>query len=157
MGEASISEEPGVNSRLDPLQAAILCEAALLEGHNRHRQAVAAVYRDRLSEMSQLQLPVGADEFAEPVYHQFVIQLPARQRDAVRTRLADLGVGTLLHYPLAAHQMPAYQDVAMDPAGLSETDGLLPRILSLPMGPHLSLDQADQVAQRVEQAIYDTF
>ena len=154
----AISEEPGVNSRLDPLQAAILrVKLPLLEGHNRHRQAVAAVYRDRLSEMSQLQLPVGADEFAEPVYHQFVIQLPAKQRDAVRTRLADLGVGTLLHYPLAAHQMPAYQDVAMDPAGLSETDGLLPRILSLPMGPHLSLDQADQVAQRVEQAIYDTF
>ena len=36
----------------------------------------------------------------------------------------DLGVGTLVHYPMAAHQMPAYQGVAVDPAGLPATEGL---------------------------------
>ena len=76
----------------------------------------------------------------------------ALKRDAVRDKLAEHGVGTLLHYPQAAHQMPAYKAqswVMIDPAGLQVTEDLLPRILSLPMGPHLSLDQAAQVAERV--------
>jgi dTDP-4-amino-4,6-dideoxygalactose transaminase len=153
----AISEEPGVNSRLDPLQAAILrVKLPLLDAHNRHRQAVAAAYREHLAEQGDLQLPVGSDERAEPVYHQFVVQLPAANRDAVRTRLAELGVGTLLHYPMAAHQMPAYRGVAVDPAGLPATEALLPCILSLPMGPHLSLEQAAQVAERLLQAMSQT-
>lgn len=155
--QPAISEEPGVNSRLDPLQAAILrVKLPLLEAHNRHRQAIAAVYREQLVGQPIVQLPAAADERAEPVFHQFVVQLPAPQRDAVRARLAELGVGTLLHYPQAAHQMPAYRGqswVGLDPAGLPSTEALLPRILSLPMGPHLSLDQAAQVAERLVQAM----
>ena len=85
-----------------------------------------------------------------------MVQLPESQRDAVRFRLSELGVATLLHYPMAAHQMPAYQGVAIDPDGLLATEALLPRILSLPMGPHLSLDQAAQVAQRLVQAVQET-
>jgi len=158
--QPAISEEPGVNSRLDPLQAAILrVKLPLLEAHNRHRQAIAAVYREQLAGQAHVQLPTGADERAEPVYHQFVVQLPAPQRDAVRARISELGVGTLLHYPQAAHQMPAYRGqswVGLDPAGLPATEALLPRILSLPMGPHLSLDQAAQVAERLVQAVNDT-
>jgi len=158
--QPAISEEPGVNSRLDPLQAAILrVKLPQLEAHNRHRQAIAAVYREQLAGQANLQLPADADERAEPVYHQFVVQLPVHQRDAVRARLAELGVGTLLHYPQAAHQMPAYRGqswVGLDPAGLPATEALLPRILSLPMGPHLSLDQAAQVAERLVQAVNDT-
>jgi len=157
--QPAISEEPGVNSRLDPLQAVILREKLpLLETHNRHRQAVAAVYREQLVGQASAQLPAGADEWAEPVYHQFVVQLPALHRDEVRTRLAELGVGTLLHYPMAAHQMPAYRGqswVTIDPAGLLATEALLPRILSLPMGPHLNLDQAAQVAERLVQVMND--
>ena len=153
----AISEEPGLNSRLDPLQAAILrVKLPRLEAHNAHRQAVAAVYRERLAEFLELVLPPAADGRAEPVYHQFVVQLPLGRRDQVRSRLAELGVGTLVHYPLAAHQMPAYGGkswVGLDPLGLPATEALLPRILSLPMGPHLSLEQAGQVADRLIQVL----
>ena len=82
-----------------------------------------------------------------------MIQLPASKRDCVRNRLSDFGVGTLLHYPMAAHQMPAYQGAAQDPAGLLATEKLLPQILSLPMGPHLSLEQAAQVAELLLQVL----
>ena len=51
--------------------------------------------------------------------------------------------------------MPAYQGVAVDPAGLLATEALLPRVLSLPMGPHLSQDQAAQVADRLVQVIQE--
>jgi len=158
--QPAISEEPGLNSRLDPLQAAILrVKLPLLEAHNNHRQAVAAVYRENLGGQAHVKLPAVADDRAVPVYHQFVVQIPAPLRDAVRTRLDELGIGTLLHYPMAAHQMPAYRGqswVGLDPAGLKTTEVLLPRILSLPMGPHLSLDQAGQVAERLVQAIKDS-
>lgn len=158
--QPAISEEPGVNSRLDPIQAAILrVKLPLLEAHNAHRQAVADVYRELLAGCAELQLPIGADGRAEPVYHQFVVQLLAADRDAVRSRLAEQGVGTLLHYPQAAHQMPAYRGqgwVGLDPQGLPVTEALLPRILSLPMGPHLSLEQAAQVAERLLQAMGQT-
>ena len=157
--QPAISEEPGVNSRLDPLQAAILrVKLPLLEAHNQHRQAIAAVYGEQLAGEATIQLPYSADERAEQVYHQFVVQLPAHQRNAVRATLAEQGVGTLLHYPMAAHQMPAYRGqswVGLDPAGLPATDAILPRILSLPIGPHLSLEQAIQVAERLKQAIKD--
>ena len=153
----AISEEPGINSRLDPLQAAILrLKLSLLEEHNLHRQAIAGVYFDHLEGQADVRLPVAVDERAEPVYHQFVVQLPATQRDRVRSRLAQQGVSTLLHYPMAAHQMPAYRGAAMDPTGLSATEALLPRILSLPMGTHLTLDQAAQVAERLVLAIQAT-
>lgn len=152
--QPAISEEPGVNSRLDPLQAAILrVKLPLLEAHNRHRQAIAAVYFEHLAGQAHVQLPPARDARAEPVFHQFVVQLPGAQRDGVRSRLSELGVGTLLHYPMAAHQMPAYRGIAVDPAGLLATEALLPQILSLPMGPHLSLEQAAQVAQLLVQTI----
>ena len=152
--QPAISQESGVNSRLDPLQAAILrVKLPLLESHNYHRQAIAALYRERLAGHDALNLPPAADGIAKPVYHQFVIQLSPAHRDSIRKRLVELGVGTLLHYPMAAHQMPAYRNLPLDPAGLSTTEKLLPRILSLPMGPHLSLEQAAQVAERLLQAI----
>jgi dTDP-4-amino-4,6-dideoxygalactose transaminase len=155
--QPAISTEPGVNSRLDPLQAAILqVKLPHLEAHNAQRQAVAAVYRQQLAGQADVVLPPAADARAEPVYHQFVVQLPAERRDAVRAQLAAQGIGTLLHYPQAAHQMPAYRGqswVGIDPAGLSATEALLPRIVSLPMGPHLSLEQAAQVAQQLLLAL----
>jgi len=151
--QPAISTEPGVNSRLDPLQAAILqVKLPHLEAHNAQRQAVAAVYRQQLAGQADVMLPPAADTRAEPVYHQFVVQLPAERRDAVRAHLTAQGIGTLLHYPQAAHQMPAYLGqswVGLDPVGLGVTDALLPRIVSLPMGPHLSLEQAAQVAQQL--------
>jgi dTDP-4-amino-4,6-dideoxygalactose transaminase len=149
----AISQEPGLNSRLDPMQAAILrVKLPLLEPHNAHRQAIASVYREHLEGTSDLVLPLAADDEAQPVFHQYVVQLPADRRDRIRSQLIELGVGTLLHYPQAAHQMPAYRDkswVALDPAGLAATEALLPRILSLPMGPHMTLEQAAQVAERL--------
>ena len=155
--QPAISEEPGINSRLDPLQAAILrVKLKYLEVHNKHRQDVAAVYFQHLAEANHLLLPLATDEHTEPVFHQFVVQLPSDRRDLIRAQLSDLGVGTLLHYPKAAHQMPAYLGqpwVFRDPAGLATTEALIPCILSLPMGPHLTLDLAAQIAGRLRHVL----
>jgi dTDP-4-amino-4,6-dideoxygalactose transaminase len=155
--QTAISEEPGMNSRLDPLQAAILrVKLKHLDDHNKHRKLVAGIYQEMLTNCPEIQLPLVKDEHIEPVYHQFVVQVPAPKRDLVRTRLSDLGIGTLIHYPQAAHQMPAYATkswVGLDPKGLQKTEALLPRIISLPMGPHLKPEQVVHVAEQLLQVI----
>ena len=83
------------------------------------------------------------------VFHQFVVQLSASQRDVVRSRLSEQGIGTLLHYPMAAVRCLLI-GVAMDPAIFMEA--LLPRILSLPWG-HISAWISGQVAERLLKAI----
>ena len=148
----AISEEPGINSRLDPLQAAILrVKLPLLEAQNNYRQEIAAVYYEQLKDIDELLLPVQ-HEGAESVFHQFVVQLPQGSRDRIREQLTQLGIGTLIHYPKAAHQMPAYRNqdwVSIDPKGLTATESLIPRILSLPIGPHLTLEQATKIGEKI--------
>jgi dTDP-4-amino-4,6-dideoxygalactose transaminase len=155
--QPAISAEPGINSRLDPIQAAILrIKLPHLEAHNTHRKALAEVYHQSMKDQTDLILPPKSNVHTEPVYHQFVVQLPDGLRNPVRQRLHEQGIGTLIHYPQAAHQMPAYHNktwVGLDPNGLSVTEALLPRILSLPMGPHLSLEQAGQVAELLLQEL----
>ena len=79
------------------------------------------------------------DKRSEHVYHQFVVKLPTGWRKNIQENLIEMGVGTLVHYPQAAHQMPAYRNkewVSKDPTGLKQTEELVPRILSLPIGTH---------------------
>ena len=123
----------------------------LLEAQNNYRQEIAAVYYEQLKDIDELLLPVQ-HEGAESVFHQFVVQLPQGSRDRIREQLTQLGIGTLIHYPQAAHQMPAYRDqdwVSIDPKGLTATESLIPRILSLPIGPHLTLEQATKIGEKI--------
>lgn len=155
--QPAISEEPGVNSRLDPMQAAILrVKLQHLDEQNKHRQTIAKTYRTKLMTSGDVIVPPAETDKTRPVFHQFVVKLPAAKRDAIRTQLKDLGVGTLLHYPQAAHQMPAYRNqawVGLDPAGLKATEELLPQILSLPMGPHLTLEDAERVSKSLIESL----
>ena len=120
-----------------------------LETQNNIRREIAAVYHEQLKNIDELLLPLQ-HEAAESVFHQFVVQLPQGSRARIREQLSQLGIGTLIHYPQAAHQMPAYrkQDwVGIDPKGLTATEALVHRILLLPMGPHLTLDQATKIGE----------
>ena len=124
----AISEEPGINSRLDPLQAAILrVKLPLLEAQNNYRQEIAAVYYEQLKDIDELLLPVQ-HEGAESVFHQFVVQLPQGSRDRIRGATHPAWNWHSYSYPRAAHQMPAYRDedwVSIDPKGLTATEALI--------------------------------
>lgn len=141
------SLEAGSNSRLDEIQAAILrVKLRHLDENNQHRREIAAIYDQALAG-SAVQIPL-ADAEVNHVYHQYVIQ--TSRRDALCRHLQTQGVGSAIHYPRAVHQMPAYAGrVPLGPGGLPHTEALLPRILSLPMYPELSPDDARAVAQAV--------
>ncbi|MBI3600079.1 MAG: DegT/DnrJ/EryC1/StrS family aminotransferase, partial [Nitrospinae bacterium] len=141
-----ISEIPGLNSRLDELQAAILrVKLCYLDEENRKRQDMAAIYSKRLSKTSLI-LPACASDMTH-VYHQYVAR--SSQRDALREFLQKKGIGTLIHYPVPIHRQPAYRGKLQCAASMENTDRIATEILSLPIYPELTPDSVIHVADAI--------
>lgn len=137
-----VNEVQGYNSRLDPLQAAILrVKLANLDAWNARRSVIAARYQLGLADCG-LTLPYVPD-WAEPAWHLYVVQHP--QRDALQKALADVGVGTLIHYPIPPHLQQAYAPAGWGLGSFPLAERMADQVLSLPMGPHTNLEQANQV------------
>ncbi|HZP76301.1 MAG TPA: DegT/DnrJ/EryC1/StrS family aminotransferase [Pseudolabrys sp.] len=141
--DARETEEVGVNSRLDPLQAAILrVKLPHLDDDNARRAAIARRYGRGLAGLP-LTLPTEANA-AGHVYHLYV--LGCDDRDGLAAHLAKQGVGSAIHYAVPAHRHKGYDTrVRVPQAGLPVTEKLVGRILSLPIYPELSDAEADQV------------
>ena len=141
---------PGMNSRLDSLQAAALrVKLRYLDEWNDRRRRLAAHYIAALAGVEGLVLPVRA-EWAEPVWHLFVVRSP--NRDTLQMRLSEAGVDTIIHYPIPPHRTGAYAG-GFDGVRLPVAEQLADEVLSLPMGPHLSREDADAVAGAVSEAV----
>ena len=144
-----VNEVQGYNSRLDPLQAAILrVKLAHLDEWNARRSAIAARYQQGLAGCG-LTLPHVPD-WAEPVWHLYVVQ--HTQRDALHKKLADAGVGTLIHYPIPPHLQQAYAQAGFKNGDFPLAESMAGGVLSLPMGPHLQLDLVATVISAVRKA-----
>jgi dTDP-4-amino-4,6-dideoxygalactose transaminase len=139
-----ISEIPGCNSRLDELQAALLrVKLEYLGAENARRIALAVRYTKALTN-SSLTLP-ACRESARHVYHQYVVR--SSQRDALQTYLRARGISTLVHYPHAVHQQPAYQGRIPIVGSLPHSERAAAEVLSLPIYPELTDEQVDSVAE----------
>ena len=139
-----VNEARGINSRLDPIQAAVLrVKLARLDEWNQRRAAIAAFYTERLFGQG-VRLPV-VPEWASPVWHLYVIRSSAR--DLLQKKLAAAGVGTLIHYPIPPHRQAAYADAGFSEGDLPIAETMAREVLSLPMGPQLSAAMATDVAQ----------
>lgn len=140
---------PGMNSRLDELQAAILrVKLAGLAADNHARQKIARLYDDGLAGVVETPA-LRPGQAIEHVYHQYVIQTD--RRDELRTWLREKqDIIALVHYPLAAHQQPAYSNRNLS-AGreLVHTEAACGRILSLPMYPELPLADTQRVVDAI--------
>jgi len=139
-------ETAGVNSRLAEIQAAVLrLLLPRLEGWNRARGRLAALYTEALGAQESITLPV-APEWAEPVWHLFAINHP--DREACARALAAEGIGTLVHYPLLPHQTPPYAG-RWSPGSFPVAEGLAATTLSLPLYPQLEPAACERVAEAV--------
>ena len=145
--ERYISSIPGMNTRLDELQASILrVKLRYLNQENTQRQQLAGTYNQLLSTTS-LALPHKQSE-ADHVYHQYVVR--SKKRDDLRAYLKDHGISTLIHYPAPVHLQPAYQNrVVIAKQELKNTEKISREILSLPMHPHMTAEQAQQVSEMI--------
>jgi dTDP-4-amino-4,6-dideoxygalactose transaminase len=137
------NDAKGINSRTDPLQAAFLrVKLRHLDEWNDRRQRLAALYSERLAHVPGLIIP-HVPPWADPVWHLFVIR--CEERDALRAHLQDRGIGTQIHYPVPPHLSGAYRgDWA--PGSFPIAEQLAATVLSLPIGPHLQVQDACAVA-----------
>jgi len=147
--EAREPNEPGLNSRLDPLQSAILnAKLPQLDAHNSRRADIAAIYNERLAGLP-IQLPTVRPD-SDHAYHLYVLGCEERDRDRLRTHLAADQIGTAVHYPVPVHREPGYAERVVVPAGrLPVTERLVGRIISLPIFPGLSDDNVARVTRSI--------
>lgn len=138
---AYYAERDGINSRLDPLQAAVLStKLPHLAGWVQRRQALAERY-DR-------GLPRGVVRIAPAPgvrhgYHLYVVQVD--DRDAVRAALQQRGIGSGVHYATPIHRMRAFAALPCSTQSLPHAERLAQRVLSLPMWPELEEAAVDRV------------
>jgi len=141
-----VHERIGWNSRLDPLQAAVLrVKLRRLDEWNARRLSLVECYRRSLAG-SGVVLPAETAGF-ESVYHLFVVR--TAERDALQAGLKEAGIETLIHYPIPPHMQGAFSGFVTTALPLAER--LAAEVLSLPMGPHLSLEDAERVAGHVKR------
>jgi dTDP-4-amino-4,6-dideoxygalactose transaminase len=143
-----IAVVPGVNSRLDEVQAELLTrKLAHLDAWNERRGTLAAYYRRELTD-GPVALPMQAEGRVH-VWHLFVVL--AEDRDAFRAALRGRGVETLVHYPEPIHRQPAYTSLAGD-LPLTVAERLCERVVSLPLYPELTDAEVEQVVAAVRAA-----
>jgi dTDP-4-amino-4,6-dideoxygalactose transaminase len=141
-----VSDIEGVNSRLDELQAAILrVKLVGLADANARRVALASIYRDGLNNAAVT--VAGDSEPGRHVYHQFVVRCP--DREGLRVWLGEQDIGTLVHYPTAIHQQPAYANPDFAPLPLPHTEHWAREVVSLPIFPELPIEDARRVVDVV--------
>ena len=135
---------PGVNSRLDEIQAAMLAvKLKYLEEETRHRRRIASLYLNGIKN-PLIQLPlseVNAENNEQHVWHLFVIR--TEQREALQQYLLNHGIQTLIHYPIPPHKQQAYKEWNHLSYPISEQ--IHNEVLSLPMGPTLSVVDVERI------------
>lgn len=148
--ENRISLSSGWNSRLDELQAAVLrVKLAHLEESNKRRIEIACAYHSLLGGSPKLTLPSSIDDTVH-VFHQYVVQCADNSgRDRLMTFLSEQGIQTAVHYPVPVHMQPAYMHRLPGSQSLPVTEGVCPRILSLPAYPELADYEIEKVAMAI--------
>jgi dTDP-4-amino-4,6-dideoxygalactose transaminase len=137
------NEVIGHNSRLDEMQAALLrVKLRHLDEWNARRAQVAQGYLKALTENKSIVLPYVPD-WAEPVWHLFVIR--SKTRDNLHKMLMEHGIQTLIHYPIPPHLSGAYKESVWGKGEFAITERLADEVLSLPMGPHMTVEQLEYI------------
>jgi dTDP-4-amino-4,6-dideoxygalactose transaminase len=148
-----ISEEVGVNSRLDEVQAAILrVKLGHLDRQNGRRALIASAYTEALTG-SPLQAPRQRNDVSH-VFHLYVTR--SSDRDRFQATLKARGVGTGIHYPVPVHLQPAYTGrIALGAGGCRETERAAGEILSLPIYPELTDSEIETVCRTLKTLLRD--
>lgn len=136
----------GLNSRLDTVQAAILrVKLKYLGRWNQNRRTAALIYNQNL-EQSSLVLPQVA-EYAEPVWHLYVVQTD--NRAGLQKKLDQAGISHGIHYPIPIHLQEAYRDLGHRRGDFPVAETLADRILSLPIFPEIKQQEINEVCKVV--------
>lgn len=141
-----VNEVQGVNSRLDPIQAAVLrVKLKYLDEWTERRRKIAGIYTKALKG-TDLILPYVPD-WADPVWHLYVVR--SNDRNSLQQRIEASGIGTLIHYPIPPHMQEAYAQLGMNHDHFPLARQIADEILSLPIGPQMEMQQTSYVCNIV--------
>ena len=144
-----VSKEPGWNSRLDEMQAAILrVKLHHLAEWQRARQANAEEYTRLLQQIPGV-MPPSAPEGYEHVYHQYTIRI--EKRDELQRHLAERKIGSTVYYPQPLHLQPLYASLGHKAGDFPHAERAAQEVLSLPMYPELRKEQIARVVEAVAE------
>lgn len=144
-------DELGFNSRLDAVQAiALRHKLRRLDAWNAARRSIAERYHEMLSGVEDVRLPETGVGDAH-VWHLYVVRVP--HRDTVLERLNAAGIGAALHYPVPVHLTAPFAACADGPGSFPVAEQAAGEILSLPMYPHLTPAQQEQVVDALVAAL----
>jgi dTDP-4-amino-4,6-dideoxygalactose transaminase len=142
-----LSSEPGWNSRLDEIQAAILrVKLRHLSNWQSARQSHAAEYNRLFSQIPGVMPPLAPERF-EHVYHQYTIRV--EKRDALQGYLAERKIGSTVYYPYPLHLQPLYSALGHKAGDFPHAERAAQEVLSLPMYPELRKEQISRVVEAV--------
>lgn len=143
------STRVGINGRLDTIQAAVLIEKLeIFPEEVRARQRIAATYSEELVDLVQVPL---VREGSTSVWAQYTVQVD--HRDEVASRLRARGISSTIYYPKALHHHPAYGNSPVAPNGLTASERVAARVLSLPLHPYLTEDEVARTVREVRDAV----
>jgi dTDP-4-amino-4,6-dideoxygalactose transaminase len=141
-------EIQGANERLDTVQAAILkVKLPHLDEWNANRRRIASVYARHLSRISGLVIPKTYPD-TTPVWHLYVVRVS--RREELMAFLKERGIGTGLHYPLPLHLQPS-MSAGYKEGDFPEAEKATRQILSLPMYPHMTEEDAVYVCDQIAE------
>lgn len=145
--ERYVSDEVGINSRLDELQAAILrVKLRQLDNRNQKRRAIAERYRTAAA-TTGLVMPQHIPDTTHAM-HLFVIE--SNRRDQLAAYLSDVGIATALHYPVPVHRQAAYTGRIAGAERLPVTEAFYERLLTIPCHPDLTDAQINRICDRLQ-------
>jgi dTDP-4-amino-4,6-dideoxygalactose transaminase len=143
------SVEPGWNSRLDEIQAAVLrAKLRYLRGWERARRSLAAMYSKMLAPVESVrtpQIPAGY----EHVFHQYTIRVP--RRNELQKFLSERNIGSAVYYPVPLHLQPIYAKLAHHKGTFPHAERAAEEAVSLPMFPELRPEQVQRVAATIAE------
>ncbi len=144
-------DEIGTNSRLDPLQAAVLdCKLPYLDGWNSQRRTFAALYLQGLTGIDGIGLP-ASPEHTMPVWHVFAITVKNAKRDALMAHLNAESIGTNIHYPVPVHLQGAYRNLGLPRGRYLNAERIADETLSLPLDALHTFQEIETVIASVRK------
>jgi len=141
--------EPGLNSRLDELQAALLSiRLGWLDRFTEKRRKIAETYAGGIHN-AMIRLMARPLERENHVHHLYVIRCP--ERDRLAAFLRDRGVSSLSHYPIPLHHQQPCSGVRIDPHGLAHAEQHAATCLSIPCHPQMNDNDVTTIIAAIDE------
>lgn len=150
-----IHKYPGINSRLDAIQAAVLSvKLPYIEQWNHTRMELAKRYNELFTDagLSETVILPEVPEDLTHIFHQYTIRL--KNRNAVREQLKEKGIGTEIYYPVPLHLQPVFRYLGYKKGSFKEAELAAKQVLSLPIYPELTLEQQSYIVDSFKNILH---